>query len=232
MLIRVGDARTGRIDLALAGVMSFVAGAVNAVGFLIAGAFSANMTGNVSGFAEEAASGKLWLALSFAGLVLAFVVGAMSAALAVQVGERSGAKSVYAMVILAEAAILFSVAGVGLHGDTTAHHEAVIIILCFVMGLQNAATTMISRSRVRTTHVSGMATDIGIEFAALLSDAKSRSDALPKLSLHSLTLACFAAGGVLGALLYVLSGAWLFAIAGTGLCFVALPEVWRSRRGA
>jgi uncharacterized membrane protein YoaK (UPF0700 family) len=33
----------------------------------------------------------------------------------------------------------------------------------FLMGLQNAVVTRISNARVRTTHVSGTATDIGIE---------------------------------------------------------------------
>lgn len=57
MLIRVGSERSETIDLFLAAVLSTVAGALNAVGFLIAGSFTANMTGNVSAFADELAGG-------------------------------------------------------------------------------------------------------------------------------------------------------------------------------
>ena len=73
MLIRVGNERTKSIDLALAGLLSSVAGALNAVGFLVAGSFTANMTGNLSMFADHLANDGLLLALSFAGLVLAFI---------------------------------------------------------------------------------------------------------------------------------------------------------------
>jgi uncharacterized membrane protein YoaK (UPF0700 family) len=89
---------------------------------------------------------------------------------------------------------------------------------------------MISRARVRTTHVSGMATDIGIELAALVGGDASRQDALPKLSLHSLTLACFAVGGVCGALLFGFVGYWLFVIAAAILLLIAAPEALRAHR--
>ena len=72
MLIRVGEERTKSIDLILAGLMSSIAGALNAVGFLLAGSFTANMTGNISMFAELLAKREYIFALSFAGLVGAF----------------------------------------------------------------------------------------------------------------------------------------------------------------
>ena len=56
MLVKVGDDRTSNIDLVLAGLLSSIAGALNAVGFLIAGTFTANMTGNISAFADNLAN--------------------------------------------------------------------------------------------------------------------------------------------------------------------------------
>lgn len=98
------------------------------------------------------------------------------------------------------------------------------------MGLQNAVTTMISRARVRTTHVSGMATDIGIELAAMLDGEASRNAARPKLWLHSLTLVCFAVGGLCGALLFYTIGSWLFILSATLLLLIAVPEALRAHR--
>ncbi|WP_373356791.1 YoaK family protein [Pseudoroseicyclus sp. CXY001] len=229
MLIRVGDERTDRIDVSLAAILSFVAGALNAVGFLIAGSFTANMTGNVSALADELAGGRILQALSFGGLLVAFICGAGLAAAAIQAGERRGVRSVYAAAILAEGLILLGLGAVMLRWSATeAGH--LMLALSFVMGLQNAATTLISRSRVRTTHVSGMATDIGIELAALAGTKEARAEARPKLRLHFSTLTSFALGGLAGALLFGLIGNWLFIAAAAFLIAVALTEMLRARR--
>jgi uncharacterized membrane protein YoaK (UPF0700 family) len=230
MLIRVGDERTANIDLALAGLLSSVAGALNAVGFLIAGSFTANMTGNISAFADTLADGAVLISLSFAGLVVAFIFGATIAALAIQAGKRKKIRSIYALAIAAEAVVLLLLSAALVLAPLGMHETFLVVILSFVMGLQNAVTTMISRARVRTTHVSGMATDIGIELAALVGGDASRQDALPKLSLHSLTLACFAVGGVCGALLFGFVGYWLFVIAAAILLLIAAPEALRAHR--
>lgn len=227
MLIRVGPERTSSIDLALAGLLSTVAGALNAVGFLVAGSFTANMTGNLSMFADLLANDVL-LALSFAGLVVAFICGAGGAALFIQLGEARGLRSVYALAIVAEALLLLGLGAWFLLSPGTGE-AAVVIVLSFVMGLQNAVTTMISRARVRTTHVSGMATDIGIELAQSLGGGPAAADARPKLKLHGLTLACFAIGGVAGTLLYGIAGYWLFPLAAVILMLVSVPEVLRAQ---
>jgi uncharacterized membrane protein YoaK (UPF0700 family) len=230
MLIKVGDARTSNIDLILAGLLSSVAGALNAVGFLIAGSFTANMTGNISAFADHIANGAILIAFSFLGLVVAFICGAGIAALAIQTGERRQLRSVYALAIAVEAIILLLIGTALAMSPATEHETFLVIALSFIMGLQNAVTTMISRARVRTTHVSGMATDIGIELAALAAGEKSRREATPKLRLHILTLACFAFGGLCGALLFLIVGNWLFIVAATLLLIIAVPEALRAHR--
>ncbi|WP_341860938.1 YoaK family protein [Gymnodinialimonas sp. 57CJ19] len=230
MLIKVGDDRTASIDLVLAGLLSAIAGALNAVGFLIAGSFTANMTGNISAFADTLANGAIAISVSFLGLVAAFIGGAGIAALAIQAGEKRNLRSIYALAITAEAALLLLLSVALLRSVVHLDETLLVIVLSFIMGLQNAVTTMISRARVRTTHVSGMATDIGIGLAALVGDKESRSDAVPKLALHSLTLASFAFGGIVGALLFQGLGSWLFVIAATTLLLIAVPEALRAHR--
>ncbi|MBE9635678.1 YoaK family protein [Salipiger mangrovisoli] len=227
MLIRVGDDRTGVIDLFLAGVLSSVSGALNAVGFLIAGSFTANMTGNISAFADHMAGGAVLLSLSFLGLVAAFICGAAAAGFAIQSGERHHLRTIYALAIVAEALFVLLL-GVLLALWPSVPQGLLVSALSFVMGLQNAVTTMISSSRVRTTHVSGMATDIGIGLALLFGNPGARRDTLPKLRLHSLTLVCFACGGVLGAVLFGLVGHWLFTLCGAVLLLISVPPVLRA----
>lgn len=38
-----------------------------------------------------------------------------------------------------------------------------VLLLCFIMGLQNAVITKVSHAEIRTTHVTGLITDLGIE---------------------------------------------------------------------
>lgn len=226
MLIRVGSERSETIDLFLAAVLSSVAGALNAVGFLIAGSFTANMTGNVSAFADELAGGDVSTALAFAGLVAAFICGANVIALIIRTGERLRLRMIYALAVMIEASLLLATGLLFLTDRADA--ALMVVVLSFVMGLQNATTTMISKARVRTTHVSGMATDLGIELATLLGPEEARREAVPKLKLHSLSLGCFAGGGILGTLIFGLVGSWLFVLAAAVLFAIAIPETLRA----
>jgi len=80
------------------------------------------------------------------------------------------------------------------------------LLLCFIMGLQNAVITKLSRAEIRTTHVTGMVTDIGIELGKALywnsgrhPDMHVRAD-LTKLRTLSTLVALFFIGGAVGAL--------------------------------
>lgn len=230
MLIRVGDERNGVIDISLAAILSSIAGALNAVGFLIAGSFTANMTGNISALADEFAQGALWSGLAFLVLVVAFICGAATAAVLINFGERRRIRSIYAVAIMFEGVVILALGATLAAWNGAAGHGLLVGVLSYVMGLQNAVTSMISRSRVRTTHVSGMATDIGIEAATLLGSPEARSSVLPKLRLHGATLIAFAGGGVAGAVLFGHVGYWLFVMAAASLLAISLPEAIRARR--
>jgi uncharacterized membrane protein YoaK (UPF0700 family) len=74
------------------------------------------------------------------------------------------------------------------------------------MGLQNAVITKISRAEIRTTHVTGLVTDIGIELGKLVyinPREVGRDPVLAnrqKLRIHTLLVMCFFVGGFAGAL--------------------------------
>lgn len=82
-----------------------------------------------------------------------------------------------------------------------------VMLLCFIMGLQNAVITKLSGSAIRTTHITGVVTDIGIELGKLLYCNVGKPSALGKVmanrqrlgGLVGLALAFFS-GGVIGAL--------------------------------
>ena len=76
------------------------------------------------------------------------------------------------------------------------------------MGLQNAILTKISKAEIRTTHMTGVVTDLGIELGRLLYWNRSKEGNeshmviadREKLKIHAIILFLFFLGGVIGAL--------------------------------
>ena len=225
MLIREGNERNQSIDLRLAGLLSLVAGALNAAGFELAGLFSANMTGNISAMADNLAKGGWGAALLFGLIVVVFILGALLAGLLIEAGRQRGRRRIYAAVVAMEAVILILTGLAALAG--LIGRVEVICMLAGALGMQNAVSTRISRARVRTTHVSGMATDIGLSLAGLWmrSDESVRYRGL--LALHCTTISAFLGGGVLGVALHRLAGPVTFLCCGLLLALIALPELLR-----
>ncbi len=227
MLVREGKARTHEADRGLACSLAFVAGCLNAAGFYAFGFFSGNMTGNTSALADHVALGELSLAARYFALVVLFILGATASTLLINLGRRRGLGSVYLLSVLTEATLLTLLGGVAMIVDITWRGELMVFGLSFLMGLQNALVTRISDARVRTTHVTGMVTDIGIELANLLSSwagvAGERADPTDrrKLALHVQTVIAFLVGGVIGVLAYRHVGPMLlFAMAAVLLALV------------
>ena len=212
MLVHEGESRTSKIDLLLATALAFVAGGVNSAGYLAFGYFSANMTGNVSMISDHLSIRELNAAIAFATIVVMFILGAFCASLFIEIGRQRRLSNIYALTLLAESALLM---GVGLYTASSAFGGITIAgLLGFTMGIQNAASTRLSGSRVRTTHVSGIATDIGVGLALLIgnSTASDRAQTVRRLSLHGTTILSFLLGGIAGVLGYKLAGGMVFCV--------------------
>jgi uncharacterized membrane protein YoaK (UPF0700 family) len=194
-------------DRALGATLAFVAGATNAGGYLAVGQYTSHMTGIVSSLADDLALGRTLVALSAVGALLAFVFGAMTTAIAVNWARRRHLQSRYAIPLLLEASLLlvFGLLGGVLASYTALVAPATVLLLCYLMGLQNAVITKVSKAEIRTTHVTGLVTDIGIELGRLVY--VNREDLgepvranRERLGVHLLLLACFLGGGLVGAL--------------------------------
>ena len=189
-----------------------VAGAVNAGGFLAVQRYTSHMTGIVSYIVDELALGDLTLALAGALLVAVFICGAMTTAVLINWARRRELHSEYALSLLLESVLLlvFGLLGTYLATYTTFLVPATAALLCFIMGLQNAIVTKISNAEIRTTHMTGVITDIGIELGRLAywNGRAGKPDAAfvranhDKLVLHASILGCFALGGLSGAIAF------------------------------
>jgi uncharacterized membrane protein YoaK (UPF0700 family) len=232
MLIKEGESRSAGIDIWLAISLAAIAGVINAATFRAAGFFSGNMTGNVSSVSDYTAAGSWGLAATFLAIVVTFVLGAFASTLVIRAGQRRGVRGVFALVILSEGIFVAAISAADFL--MSPHHGTPLLVLglAFLMGAQNAASTLISNWRVRTTHVSGTATDIGIELAIILGAAEADPAVRARFRLHALTLLAFLLGGVAGVAAYLGIGDAIFVISGLALMVLATPFVWSARRSA
>jgi uncharacterized membrane protein YoaK (UPF0700 family) len=204
-----GKVRTVDANRQLGLSLAFVAGAANAGGFLAVNQYTSHMTGIVSAMVDDLATGNVTLALAGLGALLSFIAGAASSALLINWARHRQLHSEYALALLLEAALLLCF---GLVGGNLALHMGLfvsltVMLLCFIMGLQNAIITKLSKAEIRTTHVTGIVTDIGIELGKWLywNPSKDGPDQFlvfanrQKLRLLLLMLLMFSSGGLVGA---------------------------------
>lgn len=200
-----GASRSEAGNRKLGYLLAFVGGAINAGGFLAVQQYTSHMTGIVSEMADLVALGQYRIA--FFGLVClaTFMFGAACTAFLVNFARSRQLHSEYAIPLLLEAFLLmaFGILGTQIEQVQDSFITATILLLCFVMGLQNAVITKISGAVIRTTHVTGIVTDLGIDLGRLLFGKFSGGiDGLrqpARTPMLAILLASFFVGGLTGA---------------------------------
>jgi uncharacterized membrane protein YoaK (UPF0700 family) len=234
-----GQHRTASTNRLLGGMLAFNAGAINAGGFLLVSMYTSHMTGFASMLADNLVLGNMKLVLGALGALLAFTAGAAFTAIMVNWSRQHWLRSEYALPLLVEAVLLliFGLMGGTLSRQTPFAVPLTLLVLAFTMGLQNALVSKISSSQIRTTHMTGVITDLGIELGKLFYwnrttsplDSRVRANRI-KLRLYSTLLGMFVLGGLVGALGFKYVGfIWVVPLA-IGLLALALPPLfldWR-----
>jgi uncharacterized membrane protein YoaK (UPF0700 family) len=213
MLRHLGTKRTYAHNVKLASLLGLTAGFVNAAGFLAFSVLTTNVTGHAALFAERLAMQDWKTARVVALWMFLFLAGAFISSLIVSwVGKNQ--RYSYVIPILIETFILFCVAVAGYKYDhSLVDKELFAGALLFAMGLQNSLVSMVSGSVVRTTHLTGTFTDLGIELAQVIQ--KNRDDRAvlkTRIKLRLVIILFFMAGALGGAYLFRFSGFHAFFI--------------------
>lgn len=204
-----GRVRTAHANRQLGVALAFVAGATNAGGFLAVGQYTSHMTGIVSSMADNLALAEAGIALAGAATLLAFILGATGSTILIRYSRQREMHSQYALPLMVEACLLlcFGLVGARLAVVDGVFVSLTVILLSFIMGLQNAVVTKLSNAEIRTTHITGIVTDIGIELGKLAypnpghkAPGATVAASRRRLGLLCMLLASFFAGGVAGAL--------------------------------
>ena len=138
-------------------VLSLIAGAINAVGFLGEHHQAlSHMSGSVTVLGMELARANYSVAFHALAILTAFFAGCLISGMVIsQSSLRLGRR--YGVVLTFESIALFSAVYFLREGTSLGNYLAAL-----ACGLQNAMVTTYSGSTMRTTHMTGMVTDLGI----------------------------------------------------------------------
>jgi uncharacterized membrane protein YoaK (UPF0700 family) len=177
-----------------AAALACVAGIINVVGFLgYQQQAITHLTGNTSLLGAALVAGDRLATVHLAGMIAAYVVGSALSGLIVQdstlqLGRR------YGVVLTIEAVMLF--AAIPLFRQ---QHLAGPLLAAMACGLQNAMTTTYSGAVIRTSHLSGMFTDLGIMLGHAV---RGMPLGRRRLALCVVIISFFFVGGLLGAWMF------------------------------
>ena len=214
-----------------AGLLACVAGMVNVVGYLgFEHQAVTHLTGTTTLLGEAVAKRDLHAISRLAGVALAFMAGAALSGMIVQdstlkLGRR------YGVALVLESLLLFAAIPLFMQGRLAGP-----LLTAMACGLQNAMATTYSGAVIRTSHLSGMFTDLGIGLGHALRGMPLQKR---RLLLCGLIISGFFTGAVLGALLFVRFGYAALAVPATitgsiGLGYAAHRQLQlrRARTGA
>ncbi len=197
-----GKSRTQAHNLRLASLFSFVAGTVNISGFLEIKQLTTNVTGHFSHFINELANFQFWKGLIYIVFIFSFLSGAFVSSFLIEKFRANKKLNVYVIPTLIEVIILGSVPF--FRDAEWLTHNLLGCVLLFAMGLQNSYVTKVSDAIVRTTHLTGLFTDLGIELAHLFyPNAYPEKKVLIQNIRLRLSIICFFfLGAIIGGYLY------------------------------
>ncbi|MBL8753292.1 MAG: DUF1275 family protein [Planctomycetes bacterium] len=196
--------------------LSWIAGYTNALTVLTCHQVTSHMTGPVSELGIDIAKGDWSRAAYLSGVVVMFLAGAFASGVMTEWGRVRRYPSIYVLPMIVEAlllavfALLVDWQALGQLAPENAQ-VWLTFLPAFAMGLQNATITRISGGVVRTTHVTGVITDLGLELARIvfglfgfgrkLTDARATAARWRTLLLLSIP-GSFAFGAGLGTVAY------------------------------
>ncbi len=196
-----------------------------------------HVTGFATLFGVDVVNGQIEAAIGILSVPVFFLFGAFLAGLMIDRPIYLGKKPHFDWVMGLSALCLFIVAAAGAlplfgnFGDELSLRRSYLLLalLCLASGLQNAAITSSSGRSVRTTHLTGLTTDLGIGLSRALT-VRSEKDRFSKEMwtnyLRAGSIAAFVVGSAIGAGVFLRFGYSGFILSG----LVATYAAWHGRK--
>jgi uncharacterized membrane protein YoaK (UPF0700 family) len=184
-------------------------------GFLSVQRLTTNVTGHFAFFVDEVFKFNFWEGFIFFLYIFFFFLGLFISNIMVEIVSKVNDKLIYIIPLIIESIILFSIAIFG-QSLVDKNPNLLAFSLLFAMGMQNSLVTTISNATVRTTHLTGLFTDLGIELSQLFFYTKNEQKVklYSSIKLRLTIISFFFLGGLLGGIFYTTLKLYILAIAG------------------
>lgn len=197
-----GSTRASKHNLRVASLLSFVAGIVNITGFISVERLTTNVTGHFAFLIDRIIKLDFLQAFIYMLYIFFFFLGSFISNFLIEFRSNKYQYNTYLSPVILEAVILFGLAAF----SKSLYDMPNILAFCllFAMGLQNSLVTMISNAIVRTTHLTGLFTDLGIELSQLFfyKLPAQRKRLKSSIKLRMTIIAFFFLGGIFGGIFY------------------------------
>jgi uncharacterized membrane protein YoaK (UPF0700 family) len=232
MLRKFSNSRTLEDNIKLGALTAFSGGMVNVASLLIFFSFSSNVTGHYAILASEIVKGNLYqTGIVFAWIFLFFFGSFLSNLIVIHL-SKINTYLAHSLPLILEIICLMSV---GIYGqffymETLFETEIMLGIMLFAMGLQNGLTASISNFAVKTTHLTGTTTDLGILFSMFTKkEFRENKELRGKAKLLSTIAIAYLGGAIISGFLYFYTGFQVFYIVSVFLTIVISYDLYKIR---
>jgi uncharacterized membrane protein YoaK (UPF0700 family) len=201
-----GSSRTFTDNFRLAAFLSFTSGIVNICGVLAVGILTTNVTGHFAFFAQNMMAKKYLIGVEYLLFILVFLLGSFVSNFLAEYYIAKKQKAPHNAAIFLEIFTLLFLATSSIGGiDIERYTYLIASVMLFAMGIQNSLVSKVSNSIVRTTHLTGLFTDLGIELSQLFfyKDNEQRSMLRRSIGLRLGIIFFFFLGCILGGVAYM-----------------------------
>ncbi|RAV29914.1 YoaK family protein [Sinomicrobium soli] len=242
MLRKFNNSRTTRENIQLGSLTAFSAGMVNVTSVIIFFAFTSNVTGHYAILAEEISKGNWYQAAVVFAWIFMFFAGNFCSNMIIINFNQKNTYAAHATPLILEILCLLSVGTYGafFYGETLGETEIMVGLMLFAMGIQNGLTASISNFSVKTTHLTGLTTDLGLLTSMFTKSEYRQNKALrAKANVLYAIATSYVTGGIFAGVVYQQIGFMVFYIASMVICVIIFYEyymirlkkmVWRKKR--
>lgn len=223
MLNKSGEHRSFKNNIMLACFTAFTAGMTNIAGVMACYTYTSNVTGHTTSFAEHMLKGNFFEMIMVLGWLLMFLLGAGLAHFLIRSFEYRGPFFAHALPLSLELCLLVLIGFYGTHFYDDSENRTVILsfALLLSMGIQNSSVNTISEGKVKTSHLTGVLTDLGAELSEWLHPRTGRPRTLiQKIQLRFSIIFLYVIGALAGGWLFVRIQFTTFYIIAAALAFI------------
>lgn len=232
MLRNYSNSRTHSDNVKLGTLSAFSAGMVNIGSLLLFLSFTSNITGHYAILAAEIVKGNYYqTAVVFSWIFLFFFGSFVSNMFVIHLNHKNSYLAhAFPIVLEIVCLIIVGVYGEYFYRETLIETEMLLALMLFAMGIQNGLTASISNFSIKTTHLTGITTDLGILFSMFTKEEfRHNKNLRERAALLVYILSSYLVGALVSGLAYSYLGFRIFYLVSLVLVVIIFYDLSKLR---